>query len=490
LSTRNSRVLPSLAAVASCVIVAAIFEEGSVARQAPSTSIPLKNLSGIVTVGDGLRSHGVIDATEFIFLGAPDPAKALEVAFARTSRVILLKGDYAFVRPFVSNKSEIALECDPGANLEIANLQPIGLFELNGDGVRLAGLDVTIDTPVADQAAVVIRGKNSIVERGRFETTVACDPLHPQVMLRYDAAVKKLVTQCLWLPNVGVTCLQSTDGNGLTFLANEISNGIDGGFPEGFATRGCFRGLDLTREEWSTISNNKFFGLGTPVTSKVDSILRYQGTGTTEAGHLVISSNLFEAIASDHMIWLRACSWFHITSNIIGPATSFPDQLGEGAIVVVAENGADGGQHSGPGHIVANNIHNSVAEDSDATAIYLEGTDCTTVESNSFDFQRGKHVIHVDAGSCREAVIRSNRFMGWLGLGPLPISPLRITSEPCDALIVGGNDFRGFSGPLFIGNPTGPKLFLRGLIDLSDRAAPDASTKIENLSTNVDFGTP
>ena len=39
--------------------------------------------------------------------------------------------------------------------------------------------------------------------------------------------------------------------------------------------------------------------------------------------------NLFEAIASDHMIWLRGCPWFDIGNNIIGPATSFPDEVGE-----------------------------------------------------------------------------------------------------------------------------------------------------------------
>lgn len=459
------------------------------ARQ-PVASVPFKNLSGIVTIGDGVKSHGVFDVTDFQFQGAPDPAKALETALQRGSRVVVLKGDYAFVRPFASNKPELAIECDPGANFRVANQLPVGLFDLGGDDVRLSGLDVTIDVPVADQAAIVIRGKNSLVERGRFEVKVQCDPLHPQVVLRYDGAVKKTVIHSLWLPNVGVTCLQSIDGNGLTFLANEIGNGADGGFPEGFPTRGCHRGLDLVREEWSTISNNKFFGLGVPVTSKVDAAIHYQGTGSTEGGHLVIAANQFEAVASDHMIWLRSCQWFQITSNIIGPATSFPDQVGEGAIVIVAENGADEGQHSGPGMIVANDIHNSVAEDSDATAIYLEGADEVTIATNSFQYQRAKHVIHVDAGSCRQVVIRNNRFMGWLGLGPLPISPLRVTSEDCDALVVGGNDFRGYSGPLITGAPTGGKLFLRGLIDLSDRAPPDAQTKIENLSTNVDFGTP
>lgn len=483
------RALRACVAFALVIVSFAISPPAASARQ-PIATIPHKNLTGVITIGDGVKSHGLIDVADYSYLGAPDPAKALEVAFLRATRVIVLKGDYSFVRPFVSNKSEIAIDCDPGANFKIANQLPVGLLDLSGDDVRLAGLDVTIAMPVADQSAIVIRGKNSIVERGRFETTVQCDPQHPQIVLRYEGAVKKTVIHCLWLPNVGITCLQSIDGNGLTFLANEIGNGVDGGFPEGFPTRGCHRGLDLVREEWCTIANNKFFGLGTPTTSKVDAAIHYQGVGTTEAGHLLITANQFEAVASDHMIWLRACQWFQITSNMIGPATSFPDEVGEGAIVIVAENGVDEGQHSGPGMIVANDIHNSVAEESDATAIHLDGADEVTITANSFQYQRAKHTIHVDAGSCKQVVIRDNRFMGWLGVGPLPISPVRISSEASDALIVGGNDFRGYSGGLITGTPTGTKVFLKGLIDTADRAPPDAQTKIENLSTNIDFSTP
>jgi hypothetical protein len=486
---RRSAVLLFLRSALVSVAVATVAASAA-ARQIGPGTLPKKEITGIVTIGDGVASHGLLNANDFVFAGQPDPAKAIEQALLRTTRIVLLRGDYAFVRPLISSKSEFAIDADPGANLRIAHPGPVGLFQFSGDGVRLAGIDLTITVAVADQTAIEFSGKNSTVERGRFEVTVPCDPVHPVTLVRYTGAVRKVISNCLFLPNTGVTCVRSVDGNGLSFLGNEISNGVDGGFPEGFTTRNCYRGIDLEREEWATISSSKFFGLGTPTTGRVDALIRYQGDGVTEAGHIIISGNHVEAIASDRVFWLRACQWFNIVGNVLGPSISFPDALGEAVIVVVGENGADGGQHSGPGLIVANDIHNSAFEDSDATAIYLEGADCITIDSNTFEFQRAKHVIHIDASSCREAAVRGNRFMGWQGLGAAPISPIRVTNEACDALVIGSNDFRGFSGGIMTGNPTGPKLFLRGLIDLSDRAPPDAQTKIQDLSTNVDFGNP
>lgn len=469
------------------IILAVIAVESARGRQSPVIPKPVIHASiGLVTIGDGVNSHGLFDITDFLLNQQPDTAQALDFAFNRASRVVFLAGTFPFQRPFQSSRSSITIEADPAARFVPSNSKAVSLFDLTGNDVSIAGIHLDVTQAIPSQTAIRFTGKNTAVRNCKFEVSTANgNAAQPMVVLKFEGAVRKSVTGNLWLPNAGVVCLQSIDGNGLQFIGNEISNGVDGGFPEGFSTRSCFRGIDLVREEWSTLTSNKFFGLGLPSVDKVESILRYQGDATTEAGHIVIASNLFEAIASDHMIWLRGCQWFDISSNIIGPATSFPDQAGEAALTIVGENGADGGQPSGGGIICGNDIHNSAESGSDGSAIYLEAAGCVSITSNNFEYQREKYVVRVDSNTCPQLTVQNNRFMGYAASGNTPISPLFFSNEAANGIVVGQNAFSGFIGGIITGNPSGAKVFLAGLMDTTTKAPPTGSTLIQNLTTNV-----
>lgn len=449
---------------------------------------PSAREAGLATIGDGIVSRGVFNVNEYKTAGQPDPGKALDAALAYASSVTFLRGTYQFLGAWTSTRSRIRISADPDAVLVTAAQGAKGLLDLSGDDVTLESLPVRIGTAVADQVAIRMCGKNASVRHCRFEAVSAAgDAAHPQIVLLFDHAVRKSVLDNLWLPNRGVICLQSLDGNGLSFIGNEISNGLDGGFPEGWTPRSCQRGLDLVREEWSTITGNKFFGLGQPEVDKVEAILAYSGDETTEGGHMVFSANTVEGIAADRVVWLRACGWFSITGNIFGPSFGFSDALSDAVISVVAADGSTGGAHSGPGTIVGNDIHNSAYDDSDGCAIWLQGCEDVSVRANNFNFQRSKYVIRIDSDQCFLTTIVANQFMGRAGAGPSPISPIYATSEPCDGLVIAGNDMQGFTGSILSGSPTGVRVFTRGLYDVTTGKSPGPMSKIENITTNTDL---
>lgn len=448
-----------------------------------------KAVPGIITIGDGVHSKGTLNTPDFLSGGSPNPAAALGVALQRASSVRFLNGTYKFVVPFTSTRNDIRIEGDPGARFVAQNTNPVGLLDFSGDDVTVAGVEVVVETAIQNQVMIRMAGKNGGVRESKFEvTTNLGTSLAPMILVQFTAAVRKSLRDNLFLPNVGVICVQSIDGNGLSMIGNEISNGVDGGFPEGFATRSCFRGIDLVRDEWCTILGNKFFGLGQPVSDKVESILRYQGGGPSENGHIVINGNLFESIASDQMIDLRGCNWFSVTGNIIGPPTSFPFKVGDAAIRISAEDGHTGGARSGPGMITANDIHNSALDDTEGCSIWLEGANSVSIQANQFDYQRSKYTIRIDSDSCDVPSISGNHFVGHLGVAPAPISPIFMTDEPSTGVYIGGNDWSGYSGPVLTGNPTGNKTFKNGLMDLQDGRPPDAQTLLQNLSTNANLG--
>lgn len=305
---------------------------------------------GVATIGDGVNNTGSFPVTSY----SSNPAAALRAAFSPgVSRVHFLKGTYTFSEPFKSGQSGIEISADPGTVFNCTGSNSVAFLDLTGNDVKVSGISFVWSTWVADQIAVRFKGPSLASKRVRLsdckfevvpsvEFFTAHDDAHPMVFLNLDLVFTKWVERNWMFPQVGVLCVKSTDGAGLAFVNNEISNGFDAGFPDLAIFADMYGGLLLDGEEWCRVQNNKFWAIGNYTLGLEPAFcIRFDGSTPTndEYGHFLCTGNIIENVNTPAPIDLISCQWFNVTGNLIGPNFAAVNADGEAAIKVRGSNG-------------------------------------------------------------------------------------------------------------------------------------------------------
>ncbi len=314
-----------------------------------------KFATGFATIGDGSNSSGTHNVSDY----NGNPAAALRQAVGFASRVHFLKGTYVFSEPFVSGRSQLEISAEPGALFTCSGSNSVAFFDLSGTDVKLSGCTFQLSTWVNSQIAVRFRSPSanackrakltdcsfSVVPSVEFLTAHAVAT--PMVLIHFDAVVAKWIDRCFFFPQAGVTVVKSTNGNGLKFVNSEISNGVDGGFPDLSVFADMYRGFDLAGEEWCTIAHSKFWAIGNYTlyggvpTLEPDALVRFDGSSDTtkdEFGHFVFNDNIVENVNTSRPLYLISCQWGVISGNLIGPNFAAVGADGEAALKIVGSN--------------------------------------------------------------------------------------------------------------------------------------------------------
>lgn len=332
----------------------------------PSSSANAVELSfnryshGIATIGTGdptstsSTSSGVFNVDTY----NGNPAATMRAAFGIASRVHFLRGTYVFSEPFKSGQSGISITADPGTIFTCTGSNSVAFLDLTGDDVTVQGIRFSWSTWVDDQIAVRFKGPSVASKRARitdcrFEVTPSVqfatdhDNATPMVFLHFDLVFTKWAERNWMFPQLGVLCVKSTDGAGLAFVNNEISNGFDAGFPDVSIFADMYGGVLLDGEEWCRVQNNKFWAIGnyTLIGSIPDCepvfCIRFDGSTTSndEYGHFLCTGNIIENVNTPAPIDLISCQWFNVSANLIGPNFAAVNADGEAAIKVRGSNG-------------------------------------------------------------------------------------------------------------------------------------------------------
>lgn len=346
----RSRVFAVLALLASSMLVT--FLMGGFAGDAGARSVLVadtKFSTGICTIGDGNTTSGTFNTS--LFEGNPASTLRRAVEFSNTVR--FLKGTYTFTEPFISGRSNIEITADPGTIFVCSGTNSPAFLDLSGDDVTVSGITFQWDTWVDDQIGVRFKGpslasKRAKVRDCKFVVTPSTefyndhDDAHPMVFLDMNLVFTKWVERNWWFPQVGVLCYRSSEGAGLNFVNNEISNGVDQGFPDLSVFADMYGGLLLDGEEWCRVQNNKMWAIGNYTLGLEPAFgIRFDGSTTSndEYGHFLCTGNIIENVNTPAPIDLISCQWFNISGNLVGPNFAAVNADGEAAIKVRGSNG-------------------------------------------------------------------------------------------------------------------------------------------------------
>ncbi len=309
---------------------------------------------GVSTIGPSGEASGTFNIDSF----SGNTAAAIRAAMAVSSEIRFLKGTYNFSEPFSSGASGLTITADPGTVFTCSGTNSVAFLNLTGQDVTIRGIHFVQSVWVDDQVAVkfsspstplcsrakLLDCKFSVTPSLQFVTDL--DTAHPMIFALFDTVVAKWVERCMFFPQGGVTCVKTSNGNGLRFTNSEISNWSDGGFPELSVFADMYRGVDMVGEEWALIQNSKFWAIGNYTlyglfpALEPDACIRYDGstTGNEEFGHIVISNCIIENVNTPRPIYGIGMQWGSITGNLIGPNFAAVSTDGEAAIKLIGSN--------------------------------------------------------------------------------------------------------------------------------------------------------
>ena len=306
------------------------------------------NFNGIVTISDSASNpYGTFDVQEY-----GSVASCLAVAVEYANEVRFLKGTYTFTAPFISSRNNMTISAEPGVTFNCTGTNSVSFFDLSGNDVTLKGINFSWDTWVDDQIGVRFKGPSSASKRAKFidctfQVTPSVqffldhDDAHFMTMLVIDQVFTKWIERNFFFPQVGVLACRSIDGGGLNFINNEVSNGVDQGFPELSTFADAYGCLLTEGGEWDRIQGNKFWAIGNYTLGLEPAFcIRVDGSTTDneEHGHCLITGNIIENVNSPAPIDLISVQWFNLSGNLIGPNFAAVNANGEAAIKVRGSN--------------------------------------------------------------------------------------------------------------------------------------------------------
>ncbi len=456
-----------------------------------TVSIVVNELESRVTILEGeagqRRFRTTDEAVAFVLKQCPE-----------LDELVFAPGSFHFRHP-VEVDRPLRVRLRTGAVL-IPSDGSIGLFRFDADDCTLEGPGIVqVVEFVPGQHVVRFEGDRATVRDLCFDvTTDKGDPNRPLVLIRLLGGSSRVVENVTFLPNVGVTCVSAARGKALTLSNNRFTNSqtTEVTSPT-HVQRNCHRCIDLEHEGWAQVHGNRAEGLGYPGSQPVDSFLHYQYDerlhhANPEAGHLQVVGNYVEDLAAKAYVRLRGCAWFQIVGNTFANSLNEALEIGDGGIVVDSEGGDGEGRPSTDGQIASNQLHNLARPNSKGVFLVLRSCIRLSVLSNQFATVMSENAIRVHPQSTPYCTIHGNTFEGILsiGWGIAPRSAIHCAPATNARITIGGNTVTSFYGkpgdtPLL--RKEGPllgKVNLTGLADRKTGAAPTATTKIEDLSTN------
>lgn len=273
------------------------------------TSTEFLDRGGLITVGDGVRSKGRLNgSTEAVFEQAigmlPDGGT-----------LFVLDGEWQFSKHVTIPTSRIAIHGSGASELRPAPSGAIGLFQIDGDGVRLSSLRVRAVAPTPSQSAIKVHGDDFTLDHCSLAA------LGPAVDFRLvdlgyddgatfrDGAVIEANTFEFGAESAGVVGLRGRLGSGLRLIANDF--GPEPGAPFGRCRYAC----EFLGEGRGTISANSFQNLGSP-TDLMQAVI--YSDSASEGHHFAIQGNFFEYCLAQRGIWLRGGRFCSIVGNVFG----------------------------------------------------------------------------------------------------------------------------------------------------------------------------
>lgn len=329
-----------------------------------------------------------------------------------------------------------------------------------GDYTRISGYGrLSIDTWEDDAKVISMTGRECSVEEVTFVVGTTDGDLagattaNPMILLDLDTCYEVGVRNVTFLPGNAVTCILATQGNGLMVtgcrFTNEDTDG-SGGTGEGDTVRRLmYRGIDVQGQEFGTITNCRFWGLGSG-SDEVDALVLLQRTTTpanTEESHFVLSNCVTESYFAPKAVQIRGSWGVDITGNMFG-ANSGPNASGEATIHITGIAGVDSGNATNI-LIQGNIIHNAAVVGTTGAGIYAETVDGLAILGNTFDFWQSNNVIRLRSDNVENVTVMGNHFQK-LGSASATVFPVLIStgtsSDYSGDLVVGGNRIHGMIG--------------------------------------------
>lgn len=486
---------------------------------------------GILTLGTGPAgqtardSQGTLNVSSFLSPAFPfgDTADALAYALTRAKHVHLLDGLFPAFGESVALPDDARITGEPGAILQPATSGAVGMFTGSGRAL-IEGFRVLVSTWVASMSLMKFSSaKDVLVDRVVFQVdthtpggnatlaglslisnatpgTVVGVTSTPMVLIEFEACLRKTVSRCTFLPAYAVTCIKAQNGASFRFASNDFDNNLNVGLggTQVAVPRLMWRGIDLTDEEWGTIIDNRWFGLGDGVTGgfgfftgapyPVDACIRTNTTvapTTDEHGHSNVALNRIEAVYTHGAMRLYGVTSYLVGQNLIGYLNDGPDTVGEGGIVIAGANGNSDVIIATGITIFGHDGHNNGKALTDGAGVYATQCDELTIRSSRFGVQTANFSIVLNSAKCVNPTITGCHFQALT----TATNAIRLLAGTLSKGIgIGGNTSKGITtliSDASAAEAAGRRKLLVGLQDTATGASPIITTTGDQLTTNL-----
>lgn len=340
----------------------------SAAAPGQVTFVPKHLHESVVTIGDGINSFGHFNGVNH----APF-AKAL-AKLPNGGTIEVLTGNWTFGQPVTIAAHGITIRGSSGANLIPGGTQPIGLFDVQGDRVRITGIQISTTTPLAGQNAIRALGETFSLDHCVFRALGgALDFRFVELGDGINFRRGSLIEGNSFLfssTSAGITGLRARLGISLRMVGNEFTRiGNTGG---GL----CRYAVVFETESKGVIVGNSFQNLGT-ATDKLDAVIWSNAEG--EGHHFAITGNFLEFCIADQTIQLMGGRFCTITGNVFGRMTS--------AVNGVVRLQASVGGAKGESNVISGNQFHNVT-----LGVFVSGQQWTGIHGNQFTICSSRQV--------------------------------------------------------------------------------------------------
>ncbi len=309
--------------------------------------IVTKYTHGIATIGDGVTSSGMFNVNASAYGG--DPVKVLNVAIEHASRVVFLRGDYTFSRPWITGRNNISIEADPGVNFTVTGTEAYGAFKFSGSRVKLKGPKFIIPTTTESQTIVEFNGsKTSEASELTFDFTselLTASTSSPAVGIRFLDTLESRADSIHVYPAHAVVGMIQDGGSGNVWRDCVWSNNTYGNANTTVAGRHGWIGFQADNTLYCTLDGFRGFGVGVPGvedTAASDGVRPYavinwvgSEAAPVEDGHSIILNPRIEMCAGGQMILVEGVqAWMEINNPSIGIANGGNYKLGDAGIKI------------------------------------------------------------------------------------------------------------------------------------------------------------
>ena len=262
--------------------------------------------SPVVTIGDGIASFGDFNGTN------QQPFRLALKSLPGGGVIDVLPGHFSFDRAVIITQDDITIRGSTGAKLLSNGTNVVGLFLILGDHVRISGLQIKTNNPVANQAAILGLGDSIAVDHCLFTALGgAADFRFLQFGDGSNVRRGTLIESNTFLftpTSNGVIGVTLRFGIDLRMVNNEFRRQTGGAAL-------CRYAVEIDAESKGVISGNSFQNLGTGA-DKLDAVIF--SDADTEGHHFAITGNFFENCQAPQVLHLSGGRFCTVTGNVFG----------------------------------------------------------------------------------------------------------------------------------------------------------------------------